>query len=290
MPDSTTIAAQRQIGRERLDSHSLRPDQDIEALLSDLLGITRAQLFSQSERKLTSQELECLERSLERIENDEPIAYVRGKEEFWSLTLAVTPNVLIPRPDTERLVEVALERLREIDDAHILELGTGSGAIALALAVERQNDTIVATDLSAEAIDVAKTNFTNLAESDSTIANVTFLVSDWYQQLDERQYDLIVSNPPYIAFDDTHIEPSVKQHEPSIALFADDEGMAAIRHLIANAHEHLKPSGTVMFEHGWQQRDRVQQCFGEHHFTDIKTHQDLAGRDRVTEARLSTPD
>ncbi len=289
MPDTTTIAAQRQSGQERLKPHALRPTKDIEALLTDLLGMSRAQLFSRSERTLTVAQIASLDRSLQRLEQGEPIAYVRGQEEFWSLSLNVTPSVLIPRPDTERLVELALERLSSLPTARVLELGTGSGAIALALASERPQDSIVATDISPEAIEVAYTNYQRLTKRNPHVADVSLLVSNWYQQLDQTPFDLIVSNPPYIDPADPHIESSVKQHEPSIALFAKNEGMAAIQHIVANAAAHMKPGGSLMLEHGWQQHSSVEQCFQEHGFTEIKSHQDLAGHYRVTEANYIGP-
>jgi release factor glutamine methyltransferase len=281
MTDHSSIAAQRKSGRARLADHSLTPDRDIDALLCDLTGLNRAQLYAHHRRVLTNTQIDGLDTQLRRLEQGEPLAYVRGKEDFWSLSLHVTPHVLIPRPDTELLVEVALASLADIPRARVLDLGTGSGAVALALASDRPLDAVVASDSSAAALSVARANQQRLG-----LANVSFVLSDWYQKIDGEPFDLIVSNPPYIDVTDPHVETSVRDYEPHEALFCGRQGLEAIATIISGSKAHLKAGGTLWFEHGWQQHEQAGALLREQGFDSVASHRDLAGHYRVTGGRV----
>lgn len=283
MHERLTLADWRQMAKTRLAAGSDQPLRDADTLLEHALGLTRAQLYTHSEQVVDKSQAEILEGLLERLARDEPLAYVTGEAEFWSLTLRVNPHVLIPRADTELLVELVLGAL-PTSGARILELGTGSGAIALALATERPDDTLVATDISQEALKVARNNQTLLAAG-HRVDHVQFVHSDWFEALSGQTYDVIVSNPPYIDPQDAHVSPSVRQYEPARALFANAYGLADIAGIIDDAPSHLTDKGRVFVEHGWRQREPVAALYERRGFTDIQSHRDLNGHYRVTCAR-----
>ncbi len=206
----------------------------------------------------------------------EPIAYILRKQMFWSLELAISPAVLIPRPDTETLIETALA-LDLPPCARVLDLGTGSGAIALALAHERPDWQFTATDNSASALQIAKQNQRQLS-----LTNVTLLHSDWFTALSGERFDLIISNPPYIAEHDVHLAQGDLRFEPRTALTAGADGQDAIRHIVANAGAYLTEQGSLLLEHGFDQAEAVQQLLKQHSFTGVESVQDLAGHARVT--------
>ncbi len=217
---------------------------------------------------------------MERRLRGEPIAYILGEREFWSLPLYVTADVLIPRPETELVVERALYHLRDRKGPRVLDLGTGSGAIALAIAKERTDAALLATDHSAQALAVAQKNATRLQ-----LHNVEFRQCDWYATLEDERFDLIVSNPPYIAGDDPHLHAAVLAHEPTAALIAGADGLADIQTIVRGAREHLTAAGWLVIEHGWRQRAATQTLLELHGFAHVRCHPDLAGLDRVSEAR-----
>lgn len=257
--------------------HRALPRLDCELLLCHRLGLSRAQVIAAPERSIDPAELSTLESLAARLQEGEPLAYVLGEREFWGLTLRVTPDVLIPRPETETLVELALPRLASGD--RVLDLGTGSGAIAIALAKGLALD-VWASDISPAALAVATHN----AERHN--APVKFLESDWFAQVNGR-FHLIVANPPYVAAGDPHL-PGLR-HEPPGALVGGADGMDDLATIIGGAGNHLHPGGWLLVEHGWDQKQPVTDCFLREGFSEVATRQDLAGLDRVTLGRKEYP-
>ena len=231
--------------------------------------------------ELTSEELEKLKQLIGRRKNGEPIAYITGEKTFWSLTLETNSSTLIPRPETELLVEKALNYLATKPTAKLLDLGTGTGAIALAIASERKNDLVFACDYVEEAVKLAIRN-----TKKNNIENVSIIQSDWFSSIDLKDFDLIISNPPYIDPEDEHLSRGDVRFEPLTALIAEDHGLADIRNIIKQAVSYLSPLGWLMFEHGYDQGESVRKLFNEHGFVEIATYQDLGGNDRVTIGRL----
>ena len=253
---------------------------EAQLLLQHVLKVNRAWLIAH-ENDVVDEKLNGFFQALIlRRLNGEPIAYILGTREFYGLTLKVTPDTLIPRPDTEALVEAALDKISQNNPNDILDLGTGTGAIALAIAAHRVNANITAVDFSHAALDVAKQNAENL-----NIENVAFLQSDWFSALDDYRFDVIVSNPPYIEADDAHL--SALHYEPMAALVAGADGLDDIRHIIHDALVYLKPQGWLMLEHGYNQARQVQNLLADAGFVNIETLQDLGGNDRVTMAKIA---
>ena len=216
-----------------------------------------------------------------RRQRGEPIAYILGEREFYGRSFIVTPDVLIPRPDTELLCEAVLERLSGVDagrSASILDLGTGSGAIALTLACERPDARITAADASPLALAVAHCNAARLGVA----ARVHLLASDWFAALANQRFDIIVSNPPYIGEQDTHLTEGDLRFEPRRALTAGATGMEAIDGIARDAPSHLQSGGWLLLEHGWQQGGSCRRALSTNGFTDVVTLLDLAGRARVS--------
>jgi len=209
-----------------------------------------------------------------------PVAYLTGRRGFWSFDLAVTPATLIPRADTERLVELALVRLSPGRPLRVADLGTGSGAIALALAQERPAASVVATDASGDALAVARANAQALG-----MANVDFRLGDWYAPLAGERFDLIASNPPYIEAGDPHLDAGDLRFEPAGALASGSDGLDAIRTIVAGAPSHLQPGGWLLLEHGWRQGNAVRALLRDAGFIEVATGSDLEARERVTLGR-----
>lgn len=255
-------------------------------LLQAVTKRSKSAIFAFSETLLSESELAELAEKLARRAKGEPMAYILGYREFWSLPLKVSPATLIPRPDTERLVELALEyankRLGNQKMLQILDLGTGTGAIALALASELgEKAQIIGVDFQNEAVQLAEENRRNLG-----LNQVTFLQSDWFSSLANQQFDLIVSNPPYIDESDENLTVGDARFEPLTALVADNKGLSDLQKIIENAPLHLKPQGALMLEHGWKQGNLVRDLFDLHLWEQVETAQDYAGNDRVTKAIL----
>jgi release factor glutamine methyltransferase len=257
---------------------------DAQVLLAHVTGRDRAWLAARAD-ELLAEEFEAPFAALvARRQAGEPIAYLTGTREFWGLPLLVSPAVLIPRPETETLVEIALERLPADRALRVLDLGTGSGAVALALARERPAASVVATDDSEAALAIARENARRLS-----VANVKFVQSDWYDGLaaiaSATRFDLIVSNPPYVAAGDPHLAQGDLRFEPPAALSPGGEGLQAIRRIIAGASAWLVPGGSLAFEHGYDQAAQVRELLATAGWQDIEVRRDLAGIERVSVAR-----
>jgi release factor glutamine methyltransferase len=250
---------------------------DAELLLEYVTGLPRVSFRSAPERELPAAAGWSFQQLVMRRMKGEPVAYIRGQQEFWSLLFEVTPAVLIPRPDTELLVELALKQLPIDSPVSVADLGTGSGAIALAIANDRPQTQVVATDASAEALAVASRNAGRLQ-----IGNVKFLQGDWCAPLGEQRFDVIVSNPPYIAPDDRDVAPEVRRFEPSSALFSSNGGLESLTVIARQAPRHLRSGGWLLLEHGWKQAALVRDLLVRNGFAHVRSHADLAGHDRVT--------
>lgn len=253
---------------------------DAQVLLAHVVGRDRSWLAAHRDEALTKTQADAFAALARRRREGEPVAYLTGRKEFWGLALAITPAVLIPRPETETLVELALGWLPADRPVRVLDLGTGSGAIALALAYERPRARVVATDTSAAALAVARDNARRLA-----IGNVEFGEADWFAGIPSEPYDVIVGNPPYVADGDPHLREGDVRFEPAAALVASDGGLTALRTIIAEAPGHLVAGGALAVEHGYAQSDAVQALLREAGFADIVVRRDLAGIARVAGGR-----
>ncbi|TWC69757.1 peptide chain release factor N(5)-glutamine methyltransferase [Herbaspirillum sp. SJZ099] len=247
-------------------------------LLCHALKLTRVQLITQSERRLDIAEAEALATLFERRLRGEPIAYIVGAREFYGLDFRVTPDVLIPRPDTELLVELALERLPQ--GGRLLDMGTGSGAIAVAIAHTRPDAGVAALDASVAALEVARGN----AAANGT--RVDFMLSDWYQALDgAARFDVIASNPPYIVAGDAHLSQGDLRFEPVDALTDHADGLSDLHTIVGGASAHLTASGWLLMEHGYDQAAAVRALLSGAGFSEVQSWRDLAGIERVTGGR-----
>ena len=245
-----------------------------------VLGADRAYLYAHPERELTPEEAARYEEVLARRATGMPSQYITGHQEFWGLDFVVSPAVLIPRPETETVVEAALARLSRERPLRVLDLGTGSGAIALAVARERPNASVIATDVSTEALEVARGNAARLG-----IGNVAFIHSDWYAALDETPFDLIASNPPYVAPGDPHLSEGDLRFEPRHALVASGDALSALRAIVFGAHSRLASEGWLLVEHGYDQAVAVRGLFETAGFGHLQSLRDLAGIERVVVGR-----
>lgn len=255
------------------------PRRDAEILLGHVTGKARTTILAFDETELTASQAETLAQLLARRVNGEPVAHLVGTREFWSLPLFVSPATLIPRPDTECLVEQALARLPSTP-CRILDLGTGTGAVALALASERPDCTLTAVDYVADAVALAQRNADNLR-----INNVTILQSDWFSALGEQRFAMIVSNPPYIDEQDEHLALGDVRFEPKTALVAGDNGLADLAHIIIQGRTWLEPGGYMLLEHGWKQGAAVRELFTSAGYLQAETCRDYGDNDRLTLAQ-----
>jgi release factor glutamine methyltransferase len=250
-------------------------------LLGHVLGLTRVQLITRSERVLNAAEAQQLDTLFARRRAGEPIAYLTGEREFFGLSFIVTPTVLIPRPETELLVELALERLPK--NGALLDLGTGSGIIPIAVAHSRPDARVSAVDISEGALDIARQNAARHA------VQVTFHRSDWYAALPAQRFDVIAANPPYIVAGDAHLSQGDLRHEPLSALTDHGDGLSALRSIIAGAPGFLLPGGWLLMEHGYDQAQAVRELLitaGKFTLPSIAGWPDLAGIERVTGAQF----
>lgn len=254
---------------------------DAQLLLARALGRPRSHLFAFGEQPCPEPALARFADWISRRVRGEPLAYITGEREFWSQPLRVTPAVLVPRPETELLVERGLA-LGPPGSAEVLDLGTGSGAVALALASERPDWQVTATDASAAALAVAQDNARSLG-----LANCRFVAGHWFEPLAGRRFGLIVSNPPYIAPGDAALLAPALQHEPPAALASPPDGLGALREIVAGAPAHLEPGGALALEHGHDQAEAVAALLRAAGFRQIALHRDLAGLPRVSEGRLA---
>lgn len=247
-------------------------------LMRRALGdISRARLLLSEFEPMTPAQEILFSALLQRRLAGEPIAYILGVREFYGLELTVTPDVLIPRPDTETLVEAALEHILPQQSLHVLDLGTGSGAIAVAIAHHRPNSVVTAIDASPAALAIANANTLRL-----TTGNVRLLQSHWFDMLEDDVFDVIASNPPYINAADPHLQQGDLRFEPPEALASGVDGLDAIRHIVSNAPRYLKPGGWLLLEHGYDQAERVRALFNACGFRQVHSRQDIAGIERVT--------
>ena len=269
MKPSAAAAVATGITLAELQRWPLLDPVDRRILLCHALGLSRAGLITQSERALTEAEAAALSQLFQRRLDGEPVAYIVGQREFFGLPFQVSEAVLIPRPDTELLVELALERLPP--KGRLLDMGTGSGAIAIALAHTRPDALVTALDVSAAALAVARRN------AEANAVRVTFLESDWYGALDGQRFELIVSNPPYIASGDRHLTEGDLRFEPAGALTDHADGLAALRHIVQGAARHLAPQGTLLMEHGYDQAAAVRALLIEAGFSQVQSWLDRAG-------------
>lgn len=257
------------------------PLSESRALLASTLGVTRERLIAHPEDRIAPEFFRCFAELIRRREDGEPLAYLLGVKEFYGREFAVSPAVLIPRPETESLVQVALACITE-NEAAVLELGTGSGCVAITLALERPHWQLTATDLSDAALEVAKRNGDRWQTS-----NIAFHAGSWFNAVPQgARFDLIVSNPPYVAENDPHLH--ALRFEPGVALTAVEDGLSALRTIIEKAIKHLVANGCLALEHGYEQGRAVRSLFDPCHWHAVHTTRDLAGLERVTTARLGS--
>ena len=306
---------------KKLASCTDSPRIDCEVILSAAIEQSRTYLYTWPEKALSDHQQTIFLQNLERRINGEPVAYIVGQKEFWSLPLFVDKSTLIPRPETELVVEVTLELLSDTvsvntgssnnsfiggaSDIKVVDLGTGTGAIALALASENLHWQVWGLERNKDALALAKKNQQQL-----NLSNVNLLLSDWFSALSTQEsvtgstkesvtdsvqestqergpkFNAIVSNPPYIDINDKHLQQGDVRFEPHTALVADDHGLADIESIISQASEYLLQNGWLVFEHGNQQADAVTECFKQHGFQCVFTRNDLAGQPRVTSGQL----
>jgi len=279
---------------KKLTGHSTSSRIDCEVILSAAIEQTRTYLYTWPEKILSDHQQKIFLQNLDRRINGEPIAYIVGQKEFWSLSLFVNESTLIPRPESELLVEVTLELLSDVSAecipaVKIADLGTGTGAIAFALASENSQWQVWGLENNKNALELAKKNQQQL-----DLPNVTLLLSDWFSALSEKesfqkhapQFNIIVSNPPYVDINDKHLQEGDVRFEPLSALVAHDHGLADIEIIIRQASAYLLQSGWLVFEHGNQQAEAVARCFTKYGLQCVFTRNDLAGHPRVTGAQL----
>jgi release factor glutamine methyltransferase len=276
-----TIAGLLRTAAELLSGRSDSPRLDAEVLLANLLGATRSALIHRGEDALDAGSARAYRELVIRRAGGVPVAYLTGVREFWSLPLNVTPAVLVPRPETELLVEQALELLAGGFDA-VLDLGTGSGAIALAVASERRDARVLGVDISEEAIQVARGNADALG-----LARIQWRVGSWFAAVADERFDVILSNPPYIRARDAAL--AALQAEPALALIGGPTGLEQLQSIIAAAPSHLNPGGWLLTEHGADQADAVAALFERQHFQNVRSFDDYSGRPRLTRGQLRGP-
>jgi release factor glutamine methyltransferase len=281
---SASLSIQQALEQARNLLHGRDGDAALEAavLLSHVLAVSRAHLHAHREQQLTAAQQQDFFALITRRSAGEPVAYLTGHREFWSLDLLVNRHTLIPRPETELLVELALQRLPPDDECHVLDLGTGSGAIALAIAGERPRGRVIATDLSPEALAVARRNADRL-----NITNVTFRQGSWFTPLDDARFDLIVANPPYVAEHDPHLAEGDLPAEPPGALVAGATGLEMITAIINGAPRFLRAGGWLLLEHGYNQAQDVIALLRRAGYAEARTWRDAADIERVSGGRCN---
>ncbi len=276
-----TVRDAEQQARQKLSTiPGINCSLEAAVLLAHVLKKNRSWLFAWPEKALSRNQQFEFEDYLQRRLNGEPVSYITGIREFWGLLLKVSPDTLIPRPETELLVETALNRLQS-ETAKVLELGTGTGAISAALASERTDWQILATDVSDSALAIARENFKLLD------LNIETTLSNWFDDIPNKKFDLIISNPPYIEADNPHLKQGDLRFEPQTALASGKDGLNAIRQITRQAPNRLSDEGWLMLEHGYNQGEAVRGLFKQAGFSNIETLNDLSGNDRITIAQHS---
>lgn len=273
------IAEHRKKFAQQLAAHSDTPQLDVDCIFTTALQKTRAELFSMLNNSLLQAEENIIAEFIKRRIKGEPIAYLVGTQAFWTMELIVTRDTLIPRPETECLVDWILHHFSQHEKINVADLGTGTGAIAIALALEKKNWRIDATDQSPEALAVAKKNIAKYS-----VKNVSLYLSNWFDHLPKKNYDLIVSNPPYIAQNDPHLKQL--RFEPQNALISGKNGLDAIRYIVKHAKYFLMHDGYLMIEHGFDQAEIVAHTFQDAGFVDIKNHRDLSDIPRFVTGKI----
>lgn len=263
--------------KKQLESTSDSAQSDSEILLSHVLGCQRSYLYTWPEKTLTTSQQQHMTGLLERRQQGEPVAYLVGYRSFWQFELKVSSDTLIPRADTELLVEQALLRIPLQQRVNILDLGTGTGAVALAIAHERPDSLVDAVELSQGALAIAEHNIDAYSGG-----NIQLIPGDWFSPLGHKQYHMIVSNPPYIAQQDRHLHKGDVRYEPRSALTSGADGLDDIRHIIQAAPQYLVMGGRLLLEHGYDQAEPVKDLFLQHGFNNIQQFKDLGGHLRVT--------
>ena len=263
-----------------LSSHSDSPLLDAEVLLGFVLGKPRTYLRAWCDNTLTDQQHATFIALIKQRQQSIPIAYLTGTREFWSRDFRVTTDVLIPRPDTELLIELSLELIPKNEAVKLIDLGTGSGIIAVTLAAERPNAHVTAVDASLAALIVAQHNAQH-----HQLTNIEFYQSDWFTNVPKSLFDVVISNPPYIDPEDEHLQQGDVRFEPKTALIAEDQGLSDIKNIAATARRYLKPAGHLLIEHGYNQAQQVQAIFNALAYDKVQSYRDLSGQPRVTHGR-----
>jgi release factor glutamine methyltransferase len=278
----STVAEALHSAARSLQSHSSSPRLDAEMLLAKILGLPRAGLIARGNEPVAADCERTYARLIAERLRGAPVAYLTGTREFWSLPIAVSPAVLVPRPETELLVELALQRLPPGQAASVLDLGTGSGAIALAIAAERPGSEVTGVDISPAALEVAEHNSQTLG-----LTHIDWRLGSWFEAVQRRRFDLIVSNPPYVAAADPAL--AALSAEPWVALSSGPSGLEALAAIAGAAGLHLHRGGWLMMEHGNDQAPDVARMLQRQGFTEVRTHLDLSGKPRVTLGTIHSP-
>ena len=260
-----------------LSSHSDSPLLDAEVLLGFVLGKPRTYLRAWCDNRLTEPQLAVFAALVQQRQRGTPIAYLTGTREFWSREFKVTADVLIPRPDTELLIALSLDLIPKDNAVQLIDLGTGSGIIAVTLAAERPNARVTAVDASLAALSVARHN-----ARQHQLTNIAFYQSDWFSNVPESLFDWVISNPPYIDADDEHLRQGDVRFEPKTALIAENHGLSDIQLIADQARSRLKPGGHLLIEHGYNQATQVQAIFNAGAYDKVQSYRDLSGQLRVT--------
>jgi release factor glutamine methyltransferase len=250
---------------------------DAEILLSLVLNKERSHLRAWPDKQLEPDQINAFWSLIQKRQQGTPIAYITGNREFWSRDFHVTPDVLIPRPDTELLIELSLKLISKESAPKIIDLGTGSGIIAITLAAEYPSAEVSATDFSFPALRIAELN-----ADKHNVSHINFYHSDWFASVPDNQFNLIISNPPYIAEDDSHLQQGDVRFEPQTALCAAEQGLSDIKNIADAARSYLEQGGHLLIEHGYNQQQQVQAIFKDFHYDNIQTYTDLSGQPRVT--------
>ena len=272
-----TIQQALQQARQNLADSSPTARLDAQVLLSHVLQCNTAHLLAWPEKRLNEDQRANYLQLIQQRQQGRPVAHLTGSREFWSLNFSVNDSTLIPRPETETLIEFILDKFSDNKKLKLLDMGTGTGAIAITIATEKPGWEIYASELSADALKLARDN----SDCHQT-NNITFIQSNWFNNIKDKDFDIIVSNPPYIANHDPHLLAGDVRFEPQSALSAGITGMDDIEHLCLHAKNHLKKNAWLIVEHGYNQKQLVSDCFAKNGFTQIEQKQDLSGHTRMT--------